>query len=146
MGAKVLSVNVGRAITVEWSPDQQPTAIDKRPVVGAVPIRLDRVGTDEHGSPGHGGPHAVVYAYAREDAEFWEAEIGRELTPGAFGENLTTTGLAVSGAVTGERWRGGTGVLPAATPRVPRRPVAAPWAVPGPGHRVAAGGRPAGGL
>ena len=47
-----------------------------------------------------------VYAYAREDLDTWQKELARELTNGFFGENITTTGIDVTGAVIGERWRG----------------------------------------
>jgi MOSC domain-containing protein YiiM len=52
-----------------------------------------------------------VYAVAREDLDDWERELGRTLGNGAFGENLTTTGLDVSGARIGERWRIGPDVV-----------------------------------
>ena len=47
----------------------------------------------------------AVYAYAGEDADWWAAELGCPIAPGRFGENLTTAGLDVTGAVLGERWR-----------------------------------------
>ncbi|GAA4237136.1 hypothetical protein GCM10022254_48410 [Actinomadura meridiana] len=53
----------------------------------------------------HGGPDQAVYAYAREDLDFWEDELGRPLPNGVFGGNLTTTGIDVNGARIGERWR-----------------------------------------
>src|SRR5262249_21335475 len=125
-----------------WWHDQRAAALDRRRVSGAGPIHLGRGGTDEHGLPGHGELHAAVYAYAREDAEFWEAELGRELTPGVFGENLTTTGLPVSGAVTGECWRVGTALLQVTGPRIPCRTFAGWWPVPDLVKRfTAAGGR-----
>jgi len=142
MGAVVLSVNVGRAVAVDWSQNQRATAIDKRPVAGAVPVHHDRVGADEHGLNTHGGPRAAVYAYAREDAEFWEGELGRELAAGAFGENLTTRGLDVSGAVSGERWRVGSTLLRVTTPRIPCRTFAGWWQVPDLVKRFTAAGRP----
>ncbi|HXO23163.1 MAG TPA: MOSC domain-containing protein, partial [Streptosporangiaceae bacterium] len=61
-----------------------------------------------------------VYAYAREDLDFWAAELDRPLPDGVFGENLTTEGADVNGALIGERWRIGTAVvLEASLPRVP---------------------------
>jgi MOSC domain-containing protein YiiM len=60
-----------------------------------------------------------VYAYAREDYDWWERELGRELRDGRFGENLTTAGADVGGALLGERWRVGTAVLEVTGPRVP---------------------------
>ena len=67
----------------------------------------------------HGGPDKAVYAYAIEETRKWEAELGRELGPGAFGENLTLAGIDVSGALVGERWRVGTTLLEIVQPRLP---------------------------
>ena len=53
----------------------------------------------------HGGDDQAVYAYAREDLDGWETQLARSLTNGMFGENLTTTDVAVTGARIGERWR-----------------------------------------
>jgi MOSC domain-containing protein YiiM len=52
-----------------------------------------------------------VYAFAREDLDAWERELGRPLRNGSFGENLTTSGLDVSGARIGERWGVGPEVV-----------------------------------
>ena len=67
----------------------------------------------------HGGPDKALYAYAREDADWWESESGREIDLGGFGENLTLTGVDVSGAVIGERWEIGTTLLEVCQPRIP---------------------------
>jgi MOSC domain-containing protein YiiM len=68
----------------------------------------------------HGGPDQAVYAYAREDLDFWAAELDRPLGNGMFGENLTTEGVDVNGALIGERWRIGPEViLEACCPRIP---------------------------
>ncbi len=69
----------------------------------------------------HGGDDQAVYAYAREDLDGWESELGRPLTNGMFGENLTTLGVEVSHALIGERWRIGTDglVLEVSAPRIP---------------------------
>jgi MOSC domain-containing protein YiiM len=71
----------------------------------------------------HGGDDQAVYAYAREDLDEWETRIGRSLADGMFGENLTTTGVDVTHALIGERWRVGTGglVLEVSAPRTPCR-------------------------
>jgi MOSC domain-containing protein YiiM len=90
------------------------TAIDKRPQQRAVKIgrygaRADVQADRKH----HGGLDAALYAYADEDAAWWRAELGdrveAELAPGWFGENLRVSGLDVSGARIGERWRIGSG-------------------------------------
>lgn len=82
------------------------TAIDKRPVAGPVTVNeLGLVGDSQCDTRNHGGVDRALYAYAREDAAFWAATLDREIPPGLFGENLTTTGLAITGALVGERWR-----------------------------------------
>jgi len=53
----------------------------------------------------HGGRDQALYAFAREDVLTWEAELGRALAPGSFGENFTIEGLDVSDALVGEQWR-----------------------------------------
>jgi MOSC domain-containing protein YiiM len=115
---KVVSVNVGRSRSPEWN--KRPTAIDKRPVSGPVAVRrLGLEGDEQADRVYHGGVHQAVYAYAREDLDWWEADLGRELRDGAFGENLTLSGVEVNGALLGERWRIGTALLQVQGPRVP---------------------------
>lgn len=85
------------------------TAIDKRPLAGAVRIGRYGVGADVQADrKHHGGLDKALYAYAQEDAAFWEAELGRALPPGFFGENLRTEGIDVNAARIGEVWRIGT--------------------------------------
>ena len=68
----------------------------------------------------HGGDDQAVYAYAREDLDVWQAELGVPLRNGVFGENLTTEGLDVNDALVGERWRIGDEVLlEVCCPRIP---------------------------
>jgi len=118
--AHVLSVNVGRPRAVDTGRRVVTTAIWKSPVVGRVAVRgVNLDGDDQADRSVHGGPDKAVYAYAIEETRAWEAELGRELGPAAFGENLTTTGIDVSGALLGERWRVGTTLLEIVQPRLP---------------------------
>ena len=60
----------------------------------------------------HGGDDQAVYAYAREYLDSWAAAARpAPLANGIFGENLTTAGIDVTGALIGERWRLGDAVL-----------------------------------
>lgn len=97
------------------------TAIDKRPLDGAVRIGAYGVYADVQADrKHHGGLDKALYAYAQEDAEFWERELGQELPPGFFGENLRTAGIDVNAALVGERWRIGDRVEVEVTmPRTP---------------------------
>jgi MOSC domain-containing protein YiiM len=86
------------------------TAIDKQPVDGAVKVgRLGLYADVQADRKHHGGEDQAVYAYAAEDAEWWEEQLGREIPAGMFGENLRVEGLEVSNARAGERWRVGVG-------------------------------------
>ena len=117
---RVLSVNVGLVREVEWRGREVATAIWKHPVAGRVALRgVNFAGDDQADRSVHGGPDKAVYAYAREDYDFWRDEEGMETPPGLFGENLTVEGLDLSGAVVGERWSVGSTVLEVAQPRLP---------------------------
>ncbi|WP_084965033.1 MOSC domain-containing protein [Thermoactinospora rubra] len=116
----LLSVNVGTSVDAEWAGKLKRTAIDKQPTTGRVTVHPNGLAGDERADKAnHGSPDHAVYAYAREDYDWWEAELGRELRSGQFGENLTTQGIDVNGAMLGERWRIGTTVLEVSGPRVP---------------------------
>jgi MOSC domain-containing protein YiiM len=116
----VVSVNVGTPREVSWRGQTVRTAIWKDPVAGRVKVRGVNVDGDEQGNREvHGGVDKALYAYAAEDYEWWAAELGRELAPGTFGENLTVRGIDVSGALVGERWRAGGTLLEVAQPRTP---------------------------
>jgi MOSC domain-containing protein YiiM len=96
------------------------SAIGKQPVGARVRVAgVNLVGDDQADRRVHGGPDKAVYSYAAEDAAWWVAELGREVPPGMFGENLTTEELDVSGAVVGERWLLGSVELEVCQPRLP---------------------------
>jgi MOSC domain-containing protein YiiM len=117
---RVESVNVGEPRAVQVNGHTVLTAIWKSPVEGRVPlIGVNLRGDDQADRTVHGRPDKAVYAYAAEDTELWEAELGVSLGPGAFGENLTVRGLQVSEAVIGERWAVGSALLEVAQPRLP---------------------------
>ena len=127
--ATLLSVNVGRMAASRHT-DTGVTGIDKRPSPVPVALRDPGPETGRSGVAGdsigdarsHGGTDQAVYAYAREDLDHWQAELGRPLTNGVFGENLTTSGLDVNGALVGERWQvGGACVVEVTSPRIPCR-------------------------
>jgi len=130
--ASVLSVNLAR---VRLNPDapSRRTGIDKVSTDEAVMVRApgpmrsglgsglvgDTIGNQKL----HGGDDQAVYVYAREDLDHWETELARPLSNGMFGENLTTSGIEVTGAVIGERWRIGHDgpLLEVSAPRTPCR-------------------------
>lgn len=123
----VLSVNVGR-LTPNPAKRIGITGIDKRPVDGPVSVAdPGPAGVGGSGLAGdavadlrhHGGTDQAVYAYALEDLAHWSASLGRDLSPGSFGENLTTSGVDLTGTPIGSLWRVGTALLRVTVPRVP---------------------------
>ncbi|MGW9248342.1 MOSC domain-containing protein [Streptomyces badius] len=130
---KLLTVNIGRPRpNAQTDGPDGLSGIDKRPVEGPVEVRdPGPKGVGGSGLAGdavcdlrhHGGSDQAVYAFAREDLDAWERELGgRKLAAGMFGENFTTLGLDVSGARIGERWRVGADlVLEVTSGRIPCR-------------------------
>ena len=117
--AQVISVNVGKVREASWAGIGR-TAMDKQPVHG--PVSVDRLGLegDQVGdTKWHGGIDQAVYAFAREDLDWWEGELGREIRDGHFAENLTTRGIDVNESEVGERWLVGTVLLEVAMVRIP---------------------------
>jgi len=125
----VISVNLARVRPNPYK-SADVTGMEKLPVAGPVRVRApgdsdggagsglvgDTIGDKAH----HGGDYQAVYAYAREEMDTFEPVLGRRLADGAFGENLTTRGVDVSGALIGERWRVGDDlVLQVTDPRTP---------------------------
>jgi MOSC domain-containing protein YiiM len=116
----VESVNVGTPREVSWRGRTVTTAIWKDPVRGRVRVRGVNVDGDRQANlEVHGGVDKALYAYAAEDLEWWAGQLGREVPPGSFGENLTVRGVDVSGALVGERWRAGGTLLEVSQPRIP---------------------------
>jgi MOSC domain-containing protein YiiM len=126
--AVLQSVNVGVPRDNPWKKITL-TGIDKRPVAGPVAVTAPGPkGTGTVGLAGdrvydlahHGGDDQAVYAYAREELDVWATRLGRDLPDGVFGENLTTVGLDVDGALVGEHWRVGPDLLlEVSGPRIP---------------------------
>ena len=116
----VLSVNVGGIREFKFGDRVAVSAIWKAPVTGRVAARgVNLEGDDQADRVAHGGSDKAVYAYATEDLRWWKRELGRPLEYGELGENLTTEGIDVNGALIGERWEIGSTVVEVSEPRVP---------------------------
>lgn len=96
------------------------TGIFKEPVAGRVTVR--RLGLDGDKQADlrvHGGPEKAVYAYPSEHYEYWKTELGRQLSWGMFGENLTTQGLREDQVHLEDEFRIGSATLVVTQPRFP---------------------------
>lgn len=122
---RIASVNTGRAESIAHGNRTFTTGIRKRPAPG--PVRIgpllvdgDTICDTEH----HGGADQVVYAYSLDDYAWWSEQLGRELEPGTFGDNLTIDGLP-SDLNVGDRLLIGDVLLEATSPRIPCSTLAA---------------------
>ena len=126
---RLLSVNIAHVRSNPYK-EWDITGIDKRSATGPIEVRAPGLKDGGAGSglagdtigdrASHGGDDQAVYAYAREDLDRWERELGRTVASGSFGENFTTQGVDVNGALIGEQWSiGDQLVLEVTSPRVP---------------------------
>jgi MOSC domain-containing protein YiiM len=129
MSARVLSINITSVVHQgEWTGSEGRTGIDKRSVSGPIEFKNNGVAGDRIIDTNvHGGYDQAVYAYAIEDAQWWEREINEEISAGRFGENLTTEGIDVNAALVGEQWKIGSVILEVSQPRIPCRVFAGFW-------------------
>lgn len=98
------------------------SGIAKRPVDPAVALwlsLLDLAGDGQADLTVHGGPDKAVYAYPSEHLPAWRDELGADLGPAAFGENLETAGVLESDVRIGDVWSWGDAVLQVTQPRWP---------------------------
>ena len=118
---RIVSVNIGQPREVPWRGTTVTTSIFKDPVSG--PVRVAGVNLDGDRQADlvvHGGPDKAVYVYPAEHYPAWERELGRSLPWGAFGENLTVSGLPLENAICiGDRLRAGSAELLVVQPRLP---------------------------
>jgi MOSC domain-containing protein YiiM len=118
---RVLSVNVGLPKTVRLLGRSVRTAFFKEPVRGAVPLsRLGLEGDGQADPRYHGGPGKAIYLYPFEHYDYWLGALSRaDLSPGAFGENLTTEGLLETEVRIGDLFAMGSATLRVTQPRTP---------------------------
>ena len=99
------------------------SAIDKRPLAGAVRIGELGIEGDEQGDLRvHGGVDKAVHHYAFDHYAFWRDEFGPLPVleaPGAFGENISTHGLTEAEVCLGDRYALGDALLEVSQARQP---------------------------
>jgi MOSC domain-containing protein YiiM len=117
----LVSINVGLPREVEWRGEVVTTSIFKSPVTGSVRVdRLNLAGDQQSDLTVHGGVNKAVYFYPSEHYAYWRDELPDFPLPwGAFGENLTCTGLIETEVFIGDRLRIGTAEFVVTQPRMP---------------------------
>ena len=118
---RVVSVNVGQPREVPWRGSMVSTSIFKEPVAGPVRVAgVNLEGDRQADLTVHGGPDKAVYVYPAEHYPAWGRELGRPLPWGAFGENLTVSGLPLEDEICiGDRLQVGSAEFVVVQPRLP---------------------------
>ena len=116
----LLSVNVGQERAISNAKSYGKTGIYKLPRSGPVEIHALGIPDDVIiDTPNHGGPDQAIYIYGAPDYAWWSQELGKDLLPGTFGENLTVSDLLSADALAGDRLQIGTVTLEVTAPSVP---------------------------
>lgn len=116
----IVSLNVGKPVTVDYQGKDLTTGIYKQPVEG--PLFLSSLNFEGDGQAdliNHGGLDKAVCAYPSEHYPYWERSLGKPMTYAAFGENLTLRGLLEDEVCIGDVYRIGGAVLQVSQPRYP---------------------------
>lgn len=90
----LISVNIGQDRILQRRDRTERTGIFKFPTDESVRVtRLGLEGDVIVSRKHHGGPDQAIYVYGAGDYEWWSKELGRDIAPGTFGENLTISEL-----------------------------------------------------
>lgn len=120
---EVLSVNIGvPRLLGQVRGENVYSGIAKQPVAPGTVLWLSLhniAGDGQADLSVHGGPDKAVYAYPSEHLPGWETDLGEELGPAPFGENLSTRGVTEADVGIGDTWRWGGARLEVCQPRWP---------------------------
>jgi MOSC domain-containing protein YiiM len=114
---QLVSLNTALPQDITWRGTTVRTSIFKQPVAGPVRVHAEHLAGDGQADLRvHGGRDKAVYAYPQEHWAYWQQFLpAAQLVPGAFGENLTTTGLLEANVRVGDCFQIGR-AAPAALP------------------------------
>jgi MOSC domain-containing protein YiiM len=140
---QLTSVNIGQERTQQNGDRLETTGIYKLPrdlsaQVSSLGLEGDCICDTKH----HGGPDQAVYVYGAADYAWWSEELGREIVPGTFGENLTISELESAQFNIGDRLHIGSVILEVTAPRIPCGTLAARMGDPKFVKRYRQAGRP----
>ena len=121
----MISLNVGLPARREYGGWEGFTGGSKTPVHGAMLRRTGFEGDGQADRVNHGGPDKAVCVYPFDHYPHWEKTLGRELSPGAFSENLTVSGIREARVCVGDVFGVGEAVVQVSMPRTPCSKVAA---------------------
>ena len=117
---KLISINIGEERALQRKDYVERTGIFKIPI--DKPIQVTKFGLEGDviiSKKHHGGPDQALYIYGTADYAWWANELGKELTPGTFGDNLTISELESAQFNIGDYLHIGDVILQVTAPRIP---------------------------
>src|SRR5215510_11105080 len=116
----LISLNLGKEQTLQRKDRVEITGIFKIPTsasiwLSSLGFENDAIVSKKH----HGGPDQAVYVYGGADYEWWSKELGKQIAPGTFGDNLTISDLESARFNIGDYLYIGEVALQVTAPRIP---------------------------
>jgi len=116
----LISLNLGKEQTLQRKDRVERTGIFKIPTsdsvwLSSLGFENDAIVSKKH----HGGPDQAVYVYGESDYDWWSKELGKQLSPGTFGDNLTISDLESARFNIGDYLHIGAVTLQITAPRIP---------------------------
>jgi MOSC domain-containing protein YiiM len=129
---KVLSVNVGKPVEINWRGKKSKSGIYKYPTKVKIFASSTNLEGDGQGNlKVHGGIDKAIYVYPHEHYRYWKEQFTEmEFPTGMFGENLTTEGLDEFETCIGDKLKIGEIIVEISEPRFPCVTLAARFGTP----------------
>jgi MOSC domain-containing protein YiiM len=116
---RIISLNVGLPSAQRYEGRRVITAGAKKSVPRAV-LRFGNFDGDRQADQvNHGGFEKAVCVYPFDHYPYWRRQLGRNLRPGAFSENLTVSGAIETEVCVGDVFQIGEATVQVSQPRMP---------------------------
>jgi MOSC domain-containing protein YiiM len=116
---RIISLNVGLPTTQRYEGREVITGGAKKPVPHAM-LRFENFDGDRQADQvNHGGFEKAVCVYLLDHYPYFKRQLGRDLQPVAFSENLTVSGAIESEVCVGDVFRIGEATVQVSQPRMP---------------------------
>jgi MOSC domain-containing protein YiiM len=116
---RIISLNVGLPSAQRYEDRKIITGGAKKPVPRAL-LRFENLDGDRQADRvNHGGFEKAVCVYPFDHYPYWNRQLGRDLKPGAFSENLTVSGAIETEVCVGDVFRIGEAMVQVSQPRMP---------------------------
>ncbi|OOQ93571.1 MOSC domain-containing protein [Bacillus cereus] len=117
---EILSLNIGLQKEVMYGGKLIQTGINKKQVKEPVFLSFLKFNGDGQADlVHHGGVDKAVCVYTGDHYPYWEKELNQELVYGAFGENITVSGMREEDVCIGDTFQLGEAIVQVTQPRQP---------------------------